>query len=190
MRTDKLEQFIRENRDAFDELEPNPAIWEKITKREPAVRRLNTTRILWRVAAVAVIFVSAYIFVDHLIEKNKSEMVTLSAADDMESNAVYQELMEAEFYYSAQIEQRREEFYQLASDKPSLKEEVNLELTDLDELFNELKEDLKDNADNEEVVVAMIRNYRLRLEILEQILVQLKSVKDNKEDDESNNVLL
>ena len=46
-------------------------------------------------------------------------------------------------------------------------------------LFKSLKEDLKDNADNEEVVFAMIQNYRLKLDILEEILLQLRSAEKN-----------
>ena len=40
--------------------------------------------------------------------------------------------------------------------------------------FSELKADLKDNVDNEEVVTAMMENYRLKLQILEEILKELE----------------
>ena len=35
MKTDKLEKFIADNRDEFDDLIPGPGVWDKIQKREP-----------------------------------------------------------------------------------------------------------------------------------------------------------
>ena len=188
MKTDKLERFIIDHHDEFDDLEPNPAIWEKVVTREPERPSLNWNRVLWRAAAVAVIFVSSFIFIDHLVEKNSDNVLAETEMENAEGDAVYQELLEAEFYYTSQIEQRREEFYQLAGNNPMLRDEVNMELSELDNIFRELKEDLNDNADNEEVVVAMIQNYRLKLEILEEMLLQLNSAKDNKKNHENKNV--
>ena len=70
MKTDKLEQFIIDNRNEFDDLEPNPAIWDKIQKREPKTVELNWTKVLVGAAAVAVIFVSSYIFFDYINKQN------------------------------------------------------------------------------------------------------------------------
>jgi Ni,Fe-hydrogenase III component G len=51
---------------------------------------------------------------------------------------------------------------------------------ELDNIFKELKHDLKDNAANEEVLQAMIQNYRIKLEILTEILEQLNKSKNKK----------
>jgi hypothetical protein len=82
------------------------------------------------------------------------------------------------------IEQRKAEFIELSGNNAPLRKEINIELSELDKIYRELKEDLKDNADNEEVVAAMIQNYRLKLEILEEILQQLQPANENTEDDE------
>ena len=52
------------------------------------------------------------------------------------------------------------------------------DFTEMDKAFLELKEDLKDDVDNEEVVEAMINNYRLKLKILERIMIEIEE-KDN-----------
>ena len=58
-------------------------------------------------------------------------------------------------------------------------------------MFNELKIDLKDDAANEEVIEAMIQNYRIKLQILEEILTQLKNADEqNTDDHEDKKVLL
>lgn len=188
MKTDKLERFIIENQNEFDDLEPNPAIWDKIGKREPKKIELNWTRILVRVAAVVVIFVSSFIFIDYMVNQGGEPGLAKSEIGAQEGETMYQELIEAEFYYNSQIEQRKQEFYHLAGNNSPLRDEINIELSELDNIFRDLKEDLKDNADNEEVVVAMIQNYRLKLEILEEILLQLDSSKDNKKNYEEESV--
>lgn len=190
MKTDKLERFVIDHRDEFDDLEPNPAIWQKIEKRETKKPGLNWTQVLLRVAAVVVIFVSSYIFIDYL---NKQDSTPVFAEEEMTDPAdavMYQDLVEADFYYSSQIAERKEDFYRLAGDDAPLRNEINMELTELDKIFRELKEDLKDNADNEEVVVAMIQNYRLKLEILEEILNQLEPAHENTNDYENESINL
>ena len=57
---------------------------------------------------------------------------------------------------------------------------LTADMEELDEVYNELKEDLKDNASNPEVIEAMILNYRVKLEILEDLLNQLKE-KENQD---------
>lgn len=179
MKTDKLEKFIKENRNDFDDLVPNPAIWDKIQKLEPETVSLNWTRILVRAAAVVVIFVSGYIFIDYLSRDDLSQDFANEEQVDPNDAEMVEELMEAEYYYSSQIEERKDEFYCLTANNTDLREDINMEMVELDQVFKNLKEDLKDNADNEEVVFAMIQNYRLKLEILEEILSQLRSTEKN-----------
>lgn len=189
MKTDKLEKFIFENRNEFDDLEPNPAIWNKIQKKESKTVQLNWTNILVRVAAVVVIFVSSYYFHDFM--DNRSSDKKLASETTTDGDQQYHELIEAEVYYTSMIDSKKEEIFMLAASKPQLREEINNELVDLDEDFRSLKEDLKDNADNEEVIVAMIQNYRLKLRILEETLIQLQHSNNEKsKNNEDNKVLL
>jgi len=188
MKTDKLEKFVKDHRNEFDDLVPDPALWDKIEKREPEKPLMNWTVVLLRVAAVVVIFVSAYIFIDYLIRSGSSNEVVKNEMLDPEDTDMARELMEAEYYYTAQIDERKEEFYCLTVNNSGLRNDVNAELVDLDKTFAELKDDLKDNADNEEVILAMIRNYRLKLEILDQILKQLRSADKNNDCHESESI--
>jgi len=189
MKTDKLEKFVQEHRNEFDDMTPDPAIWDKIGKREPEKPSVNWTTILLRVAAVVVIFVSAYIFVDYLSKSGSlnNEVANNEVVDPKDADMA-RELMEAEYYYTSQIDERREELYCLTVNNTSLRKDVDTELGDLDKTFAELKNDLKDNADNEEVILAMIRNYRLKLEILDQILKQIRSADKNNDCHESESI--
>jgi hypothetical protein len=180
MKKDKLEQFVIDNRDEFDELIPSPMLWDKIEKRESKIIQLNWRTIGLRVAAVVVIFISSYYFHDFVQNRNARQNVAASETGLDGQNNMYQELAEAEFYYTSQIEETREAVFYLTSSNHRLRDEINTEMLELDKVFRELKNDLHDNADNQEVIVAMIQNYRLKLEILKDILQQLKASKNEK----------
>ena len=61
---------------------------------------------------------------------------------------------------------------------PSLQEELNFDMTELDRVYIELKDDLKDNMANQEVVEAIIENYRLKISILEDLLTEMEFDED------------
>ena len=79
------------------------------------------------------------------------------------------ELVEAQYYYQQQIDQM---MTQVKGQAPQA--EAFEDIARLDEAFEELKSDLKDDVQNEEVVAAMIDNYRLKLKILERILEEIE----------------
>ena len=96
------------------------------------------------------------------------------------------DIMETEQYYSRMVSDRYEELQPFLVSDPAAKEMLATDMEELDEVYKELKKDLKDNASNPEVIEAMILNYRVKLEILEDLLYQLKE-KENQdyEKDES-----
>ncbi len=188
MKTDKLEKFIIDNREAFDDLELQPELWEKVEIRKPKKVSINWRNIGLRVAAVVLIFVSSYYFHDFVQNRSNRQGAPLSTAYSEDQKGMYRRLIEAEFYYTAQIEETKAEVYQLTSNNHRLRSEINDELLDLERAFTELKNDLRDNADNEEVIVAMIRNYRIKLEILNDILNQLQPNEIKKNNDEAKQI--
>lgn len=190
MKPDRLEQFILDNRSDFDDQSPSTESWNKIKANIKPVRTINWTARLVRVAAAVVIFVSSYIFIDYTFNENTSdEGYAGQIENDISENIPV--LVEARAYYSGQIKNMEEEVYRVAGDDSPIREEITVEFEELDKVFSELKADLKDDAANEEVVEAMIQNYRVKLQILEEILYQLKSADDkNTQDHEDKKVLL
>ena len=174
MKPDKLEQFILDNRNDFDDMSPSPGSWKQLKNDIKAVRQINWTTRLVRLAAAIVIFVSSYIFIDYTVNKNNTSQMH---ADDPELE-IYENipvLVEARAYYSSQISNMEEEVYQLTGTDSHIRNDIELEFEELDQVFDELKADLNDDAANEEVIEAMIQNYRIKLQILEEILIQLKN---------------
>lgn len=82
------------------------------------------------------------------------------------------EISELEHYYSGEISSKITLVKSQLEDHSIL---MDLEL--MDNAFSELKADLNENIDNEEVIAAMVENYQLKLQILEEILRELEKEK-------------
>ncbi len=186
MNPDKLEKYILDHREQFDDLEPDPSLWEGVETRKAPVIRINWKDMAWKAAAVAAIFVASYFFHDYMASRNQSPEKLFSKNLE-DASPIVKELIEAEAYYSSMISQKQEEIFRLTASNPDIRHEIDMEMVDLDKVYAELKEDLKDNAHNEEVIEAMIQNYRLKLDILEEMLYQLKESQESQNDEDHEN---
>ncbi|MBN3034617.1 MAG: hypothetical protein JW861_03465 [Bacteroidales bacterium] len=181
MKTDELERFILQNRDEFDSEEPDPSVWMRIEQKTRPAVRIRWGSILWKAAAVIVIFAGSYLFFDLT---HRSD-VTEGPAQEIPVPEEFRELMEADGYYSARIAGMKEEIIRVSGNDEQILSEINIDLGELDTVFEELKRDLRENGDNKEVIRAMIQNYRIKLQILEEILLQINRQKTTGEDEPS-----
>ena len=165
---DNLEKFITSNRDAFDLYEPSPEIWKRIEK---SVHKKSITLrvVLWRAAAVILIFGASFVFQRYLQMVKKPEI----------SKIEIPELQEAEIYYTTMVSSKLNEIEPLLKEHPGMEKEIMKDLSELDVMYSDLKKDLVDNVANQEVIEAMIQNYRMRLDILEDVLNELKNQEKN-----------
>jgi hypothetical protein len=170
MKRDRLEQFIAENRDQFDLYDPADKVWNRINGRIHKGRRLpNFKTIIWWAAVVLVIFSASFLLQEYL---HRNDMLTGK-----------KELQEAEIYYTNMVNEKIQEIEPLLKNHPELGDELKNDLSELDSIYSALQKDLKDNIANDEVVEAMILNYRLKLQILEDLLEFLQANSKNEEDE-------
>ena len=78
MKEDKLEQFVIDNRDLFDDMEPDPKVRERIFKEDNKVKKLTLPKydwkgIIWKAAAVVIIFVISYFVHDIINNTNRPD---------------------------------------------------------------------------------------------------------------------
>lgn len=181
---DKLEKFIAETRDQFDVYDPDDTLWKGITSRIRKRRRLriSTTGILWRAAAVIIIFAISFIVQEYLHRNN----IVISRKGQNQLAYEIPELKEVEIYYTNLFNEKINEIQPLLIEYPDLGLELKNDLAELDSIYAELQKDLADNIANDEVIEAMIQNYRLKLQILEDLLVYLqestKAIDDEKDE--------
>lgn len=164
---DKLEKFISEHREEFEIFEPGDDSWKGIRSRLRRQKRHRITArgILWRAAAVVVIFMLSFAVQEFLLRK---DLRVARRGDRIRTDAI-PELKEAEVYYSNLVDEKLSEIRPLIGQYPELGEEIEDEMSVLDSVYDGLRSDLADNIANDEVVEAMIQNYRLKLEILEDL---------------------
>lgn len=188
MKPDKLEHFVRENRAEFNTNEPVPDVWDAIEKRPEKMRYIHTQwrSILGKAAAALAIFVGSYYFHAYNAQHALSDDTAINSSEE-KMDPLYREIAEAENYYTTEIIYKKQELFELTGSTPELHQEVNDDLEELNLKFLELKEDLKDDADNQEVIEAMMQNLRLRLEILEDLLYQIRSIQGKNYTNEKEN---
>jgi len=163
--SDRLEKFVKDNRTEFDEGIPSDAVWKGIEQQIPG-RKFRPV-VFFKYAAVLAIFMTGLYSGIFL---NSKGLIAFNEKVSPEQT----ELIESEYYYTTEINERLNELKPYFAKDPQLEYDLENDLHELDEYCKNLKSDLKDNVNNEEVIEAMIHSYRMKLEILESLLQQLK----------------
>jgi hypothetical protein len=179
---DKLEQFINENREAFDVFEPNPDLWKGIIKEDqatlPVVKSKKAIYYFYRIAAVLLIAVLSVLAYEKFIKNTKEEIIAQNEQIKVDPEIV--ELLEAEAYYKNEVGTKINELNHFSAQFPKVKTDVMNDLAELDSAYTQLKVELGKNIYKKEVIESMMENYRLKLSILEDVLTQLEKI-DEKE---------
>lgn len=168
-RVDRLEQFVEKNRDGLNREIPSLKVWAGIDKDLEARRSSARIRPIWRalsVAAsvVALLAVGAVIGMYAYKYSHPAQLPTLAE--------IAPEYAELERYYTSQVNNRLQElsrFNQAQTVQPDLQQ--------LDELYQELQKELDQapKGSEEQIIEAMIRNYQIKLDILERVLEKIQT---------------
>lgn len=167
---DRLEEHIKKNRDDLDRYSPSPGIWDEINS---SLHKGRTYRIKWFSAAamIIVVFTTAALF--YVGERSKSKILLSRNSEDLIVKA-NQQLQETETYYNNQANYLFKEATPLLAGYPDIKKELLSDLSQIDSLCAEIKKDLNDNVSNQEVIEALINNYRIKIRILKDMLELMK----------------
>ena len=175
---DKLEQFVRDNSDELNKLEPPLMAWDAIEKTLPGLKHKPLRPLVsfaWKAAAAVLIFASAWLLNDYTHHREMAGSQQ-SVSELMPGTAV-SELSDAEAYYSTQINAKQTELSTYARQHPEIVEDLKKEFLEMDKNKEELKKDLAESNSDEKVIEAIILSYRVKLEILEQMLGELRKTK-------------
>ena len=167
MHTDRLEEFIKANREEFDQLEPSDKVWEQISKSKRKPKTVSMVSYLLRVAAVVAI---AVVFTVLLVKYNPFAPRELNVQNE---DPELRELIEAEAFYASQVNEKMDEIRKCYNTYPEIKEDVEMDLIELQEMYDTLKSDLNENISKKAVIEAMIENNRFRLKMVDDVLEQI-----------------
>jgi hypothetical protein len=178
MKEDRLEQFVSQHKEEFNDLDAPVMAWDVIEKKIEKPRLSAWLPLAWKVAAAILIFASAWYLNDYFDAKQTRQVSKTDQASRIE-NPVLNELSDAEAYYTSQINNKQEELLKYTREHPEILEDLKKEFKELDKNNQELKRDLAESNADEKVIEAIIQSYRMKLEILEQVLTEMKEKKGN-----------
>ncbi len=167
-----LEQFIQENRAAFDTESPPTGSWAAIEaelpeKEKTASEGLNPSllrnrrirlRAVMRMAAAVVVLLGLGVLLGTYIARPDNNVAN-SLSD------ISGEYAEVEYFYSQQVNYNLKQLEAKGVDTNVLND-----IKDLEKEFEELKKELGRTQNDEQVIHAMIENYRTKINILERVL--------------------
>ena len=177
---DKLEEHIRKNREDLDRYSPSSGIWKRIKK---GLLRNNSslTRLISVAAMITVILGTAAVLF------RPGQWLSDRGADSKRNGMLMQvssQLKETEIYYNSLANSLYREATPLLTHNPEIEKELLTDISQIDSICSEIKKDLKDNVANEDVIEALIQNYRIKIRLLEDMLSILK---ENEANPEKNN---
>lgn len=157
---DDLEKYILNNRSDLDIHEPDTAVWERIESGLGGKRRIFLTV----AARAAVVIIAAGVAFALLARQFGTP----------ERNPEMKLVRETDIYYNSLISSMYDEARPLLTSHPEISTELTTGMNELDSIAVQIRRDLNDQAANREVIEALIHNYRLRIELLEDMLGAMK----------------
>ena len=183
---DKLKKFVDQNREAFDELEPDAQLWntieKKLDQKEAVQRKSLSGQWIWKVAAVLFLGLSLALLFD--------KFNPISSQKSGSNQTAYQlpaQLLQVEQYYHTRIDEGMKELAGLSQDDPELLSELTAELIKMDSLYDQLKTKLPSASNPDAVIDAMTANLQLRMELLNNQMQLLQEFKIRRQSNRSDN---
>lgn len=178
--SNKLKNFISDNRKAFDDEMPSDKVWENIEASFTATKKKKFTLTpfyKWSMAAAAmlVIALSIYFFSGkktgdpESIATEENNINKLMPVDDPQINQ-----------FVKMIDSKQEELKVIAKEQPELYQQFTTAINQLDSSYNSLKTQLSATPNREMLLEAMIQNLQLQLNVLNQQLNIINQIKESK----------
>ena len=181
----RLEEFVKANREEFDDVVPSPDLWSRIERELPQQfehqkknERSFSLGFVLRVAA-SVIVVMGISFAIYLRSNNKNEVNYASI------NPVY---AQQQIRYTAIIANKRTELRNVSQSDPELYKEFSAETAKMDSVYKKLRSDLVTSPNPELVLRAMIKNLEIQTEVLNQQLSAIEQFNQVKKQNESKSI--
>lgn len=187
--TNKIEKFVQENREAFDNAKPVRDLWQDIRTEAVTPAPVKVFRMLTRTqvaAAILVLLNAAVIF--YLFEyKQNSTAKSLPDTSQTEQPAApaYEQQIDQ---IGKAVEFRQARLKEIEKVNPVLYKTFVQSLNQLNSNYKELEKDLSTNPNKEPLLEAMIQNLSLQLELLNQQLSIYQNLKKKKNENVSKNM--
>jgi hypothetical protein len=183
MKEEKLEDIFKKIGPMFDIEEPEAGHRERFLEKLAASssdKNLRKKSFSWwkplSIAASVVVLLGLFIgnrFLDTSMEDRVSK--------------ISPEVSNTEFYFANLIEQQVKELESKSSpETQNIIDDTLFQLNKLDSDYKKLKEDLLRGGNSKFILSAMIQNFQTRIDLMEDVLNQIETIKTLKEQDNEN----
>ncbi|HLO83194.1 MAG TPA: hypothetical protein VK166_19660 [Chitinophagaceae bacterium] len=194
-----LERFVRDNREAFDNMEPSSALWDKIGEAIGEEKK-TTTRVVrmswarWAVAATLFLALAGTISYQLFWRQASTDVpiakytdtpktpVNSSEAVDPLVNQIDPQYAKLVSQFTEVIETKQLQLKQMEKDDPELYKQFAGDIQKLDSSYHVLRSTLNANPNTEQLLQAMISNLQMQIDLLNQQLTIIQKVKQPKAD--------
>jgi hypothetical protein len=179
--SDKLKQFIEENRKAFDTEEPGSRVFNKIqqelsgTNTPMPARRVS---MVWAACIAGIIVLSAGLYFVWSKKNTVPGPVVKESIHDTEEASYGDPVYAKQIYHFKElIGLKQSELKQLETENPELYNQFAGDINQLDSSYQSLKIKLAENPNREMLLEAMIQNLQLQSDLLNRQLFIIKEIK-------------
>lgn len=181
---DQLRERIGENRELFDAAEPAEGHFERFSNKLNALPQ-KRKQVPWmtylKAASIAVLILLSGLWMHDYIMNRLVSKQSISLGD------LSPEYREAEIYYTGIFNEKYSEIDDCTFPDDSMQKEILMkELSEMDSLFVNLQKEITLNPKDDRIINALIEHYERKLEVMNQILDQLKQL-NNQELNNKNN---
>jgi hypothetical protein len=168
--SDQLEDFIRQNKSAFDDKEPSDRSWKKIESSLSFQKKTSlwNSVAMWRAAAIIFMAASAFL----LLSKGGKVRTDATALN---------EFTDVEAFYIKQITEKEDIIGSFARNEGL--NGFTRDFEQLEAMYSVLKEEMKTRP-SEKVKDALVLNLLIRIDLLNQQLHKLEKGDESKPEEE------
>ena len=179
----RLEDIIKNNREAFDDLEPSAELWGRIAAQLPPEHELMeqkdvkmfSLRFVLKVAASIVVVMGLGFFAYLHLQQHKT----------VDYAAINPGYAKQQTQYVSMVASKRSELKSLSQNDPEIYKEFSKEIAAMDSTYKRLNAELPASPNQEAVLLAMIRNLQAQTEVLNQQLNILEHYNQMKKDEKN-----
>lgn len=185
-----LERFVRDNREAFDHMEPAPMLWDKIGATLGEQPQLKNSRVVrmslvrWAVAATLFLALAGtlgyMLFLKDSGEGGRLQVAGGSEHVDPLVSQIDPQYAKLVSQFTEVIETKQTELRKIEKDDPALYQQFSGDIQKLDSAYHVLRGTLNANPNTEQLLQAMISNLQLQIDLLNQQLTVIKKIKEPK----------
>lgn len=170
-----IEEWIDQNREFLDSVEPDEGhhsrFMDKLSSQNRMLGRKRMMKAMMRIAAIFLVICAAGVWIYFYSGQNRLQDRTMLAKA--------KEIKETEIFYSGQLQARYDIIRNLRFPDETQKTKILRDLSQNDDTFNKLQEELKADPENEMTVEAMINYYQTRIDVLNNIINNLEQILNN-----------